>query len=257
MFVAMAILALVGPMVGEPFVVDYSQPNDEPDPVSQFLIGSRDPFLQTLAVVVLSMVIGFGVAILTLPFGKFNYPVVLVAECFLVFPIVGVLYMVLLVRMNYEQWFWILVLSTVLVTWAPIALVVLRRTRETNETYRARQSTETGIARYKGLVIAGTRSTLPGAVASLKYVAVIGTLSILTYQYNLWGGPNEASWGGMISHTMQYVRFREFDLWWILPLVGVVVMLSAFYLVLQAAQDILEKRFATEGPNPASLPSAP
>ena len=258
LFVAMAILALVGPMVGEPFVVDYDQPSDEPDPVSQFLIGSRDPFLQILAVVVLSMAIGFGVAILTLPFGKFNYPVILVAECFLVFPIVVIIYMALLVRMSPEHWSWTIVLSTVLVTWAPVALVVLRRTRKMDETYRAKRPTETGIARYKGLVIAGTRNTLPCAVASLKYVAVIGMMSILAYQYySWWGGPDESSWGGMIGHTLQYTRFLEFDLWWILPLVGVVVMLSAFYLVLQAAQDILEKRFPLERPSKAPSPSAP
>jgi len=261
MLVAVAVLALVGPIVGDR--PDIGQPFVETDPVDQFLIGARDPFLLTLAVLALSFVIGFFAGLLTLPLGKFNYPVVLVAETFIVIPILGMFFMVWLAQygwMGIGSSFWRLVLSTALVTWAPVALVVLGRAKDVDSAYGAESSTEKGVARYGGLLTAGTRITMPDAVAALKYVAVVGSLSILAFEYSLYGSGDEATWGSMIHHYMQYQMARgdiEFNLWWILPLVGVVVMVSGFYLVLQAAQDVIEKRMHLARQASPPPPSAP
>jgi ABC-type dipeptide/oligopeptide/nickel transport system permease subunit len=258
MLVAVAVLALIGSVVVDH--PDSSLPYlEDADPLDQFLLGASDPFLYALAVLALSFVIGFSAGLLSLPLRKFNYPVVLVAEAFIIFPIVGLFFMILMLPYwsRFDDFFWRIVLSAVLVTWTPVALAILNRSKDIDNAYGLRSPRETGIARYRGLLTAGAKETIPDALASLKFVAVVSSLSILAIEYTASGA---ASWGGMIFRYMQFCLTRhdiEFNLWWILPLVGIVVMASGFYLVLQATQDILEKRVRPSREVTPSPPSGP
>lgn len=259
MVVALAILALVGPIVGEPYLPYLGASYDESSAFSEFLEGAREPFLYMVAFLALSLIVGYLSALLTLPFGKLNYPVVLVAECFLVLPITGLFFMVLMVSgatgsiLGIDSSIWMGVFFTVLVTWAPISLVVLKRGEAICNEYRNRFPAEKGLGRYKGIVTMGVGGTLPEAFASLKFVSVVGTLSYLAYEYSFGFSAGHTSWGSMISHSISYMRIFELDLSWILPLIGVVAMIIGFYLVLQSTQDILEKRFrAARSTQPSS-----
>ncbi len=253
MLIAMALIALIGPMVSEPAHPILGQ---HPDAVSQFLIGSRESFVQTFAVIVLSFVIGFTAAIIVLPLGKFNYPVVVLAESLLVFPIVGTIMMYALTQWGNFSSTWTLVLSTVLVTWAPITLVVLTRAKALDASFRKNHPNASSSRRYEGMVVAGIRGALPDALSSLKFISVIGSLSIFAY-VGLLSSPMNATWSGMISYSMQYMEIEKFSLWWILPLVGIAVLVSGFYLVIRTAQEILEKRHQmseTVQPVPSLVP---
>ena len=262
MVVAVAVLALIGPTIGEPFSFSLGANYDESDALLQFLEGAREPFLHMVAFLALSMLIGYLATLLTLPLGKLNYPVVLAAECFLVIPITGLFLMVLMVWgttgsiLGIDSYLWMGVFFTVLVTWAPISLVVLRRGEAIRNEYRERFPAEKGLARYKGIVIASGGRTLPEAVASLKYVSVVGALSFLAYDYILGWSPGNPTWGSMIRYSFAYMRIYEFDLSWILPLIGIMVMISGFYLVLQSMQEVLEKRFPAVRRVPPVTPSS-
>jgi len=257
LFIAMFVLALVGPMIAEPY--DYMLHPGEADPVSQFLIGSRNPFLWTCGVLILTMLVGFGVGFMALPMGRFSYPVALVAECFLVFPIVGMMMMVYLAdpRFSFYHLTWFFVLSTVLVTWAPVALIVLSQTKAVNESTKNELRSLTRIARYRAVLISGVRSPLPDAVSALKYSTVIGTLSILLFTYIFVDNYERATWAGMIAYSMNYQKIEEISLWWLLPTIGSILLISSLYLVLQAIQDILEKRIRLGPPTTPTPASAP
>jgi len=252
--VAMAILAIAGPIIGKPYQYQFIA---EPNPVDPFLIGARDAFVEILAVLILSIVIGFGVSLLVLPFGRLNYPLALVGESFLVFPIVAVIFLAQFQIRGPGEVFWNLVSSVVLVTWAPVALAVMRRTKEINNAFRKERPTAKGMARYKGVVLSGAWKSLPDVLASLKFIAVVGTMSILVYNYVFTSFEYYSSWSGMLGHALQYSEFFEISLWWVLPLVGFVLLISGFYLVLDISQDVIEKRIRLEAPSDLSPPASP
>jgi ABC-type dipeptide/oligopeptide/nickel transport system permease component len=253
LLVAMAILAIAGPMIGKP----YQFATAERNPVDQFLIGARDPFVEILAVLILSIVIGFGVSLLVLPFGRLNYPFALVAESFLVFPIVAIIFLAPLEIRGFGQIFWRFAPSIVLVTWAPVALAVIRRTQEINTAFRKERPRAKGLVRYKGVVLSGAWKSLPDVLASLKFITVVGTVSILAYNYIFGYFGDYSSWSGMIRHVQQFSEFLKIDLWWALPLVGFVLLISGFYLVLDVSQEVFEKRIRLEEPSDISPPASP
>lgn len=251
--VAMAILAIAGPMIGKPHQFG---PTAEYNPMDQFLIGARDPFVEILAVLIFSIVIGFGVSLLVLPFGRLNYPFALVAKSFLAFPIVIFIFLAPLQIRGFGQlFFWTLVPTIVLVTWAPVALAVIRRTQEINTAFRKERPMAKGLARYKGVVLSGAWKSLPDVLASLKFIAVVGTVSILAYNHFM-SFMDYSSWSGMIRHAMRYSEIFKIDLWWVLPLVGFVLLISGFYLVLDVSQDVFEKRIRLEDPSDLSTPAS-
>jgi ABC-type dipeptide/oligopeptide/nickel transport system permease component len=254
--VAMAILAIAGPMLGKPYHFQFGA-TEGSSPVNQFLLGARDPFVQMLAVLILSTVIGFGLSLLVLPLGRLNYVFALVADSFLVFPVVIVIFLTAFQIGGFTQIFSRLVLSVVLVTWAPVALVVVRRTRDINTAFRMERPTAKGVARYKGVVLSGAWRSLPDVLASLKFIAVVGTASILAYNKVFTFGMDHSSWSGMIDHALQYSEFHKLSFWWVLPLVGFVLLISGFYLVLDASQDVLERRIRLQDTSDLSPPASP
>jgi len=139
---------------------------------------------------------------------------------------------------------WTVMLFTVLVTWTPVYLFILKRGRVIYDDYRSSHPTANRVEKYEGVLKESIGRTLPDAFAGLKYVSVVGTLSILVFESSSYGlSRYDETWGAMIGYGLSYMKFMEFDLWWILPLIGIVVMISGFYLVLQTVQDILEKRY--------------
>ncbi len=243
--IAFVILALVGPEVAGPIQQSVLA---NPDPVSAFLSGARNSVLFTFGVLALSLVVGFGVALLVLPLGRFNYPVVLLADCFLAFPIFGMILMLSIVNTGIRSGLWIAILATVLVTWAVVALSVLSRTKDVAARQTLVKSKSGRAARYRNLMAAGFRGALPDVLASLKYVMVIALLSIIAFDYSLSFSRDLESWGGMLNYGLQNDKLFNFDLWWILPLIGVIVLVSSIYIVLQISQDILEKEPRQERP---------
>lgn len=250
---AMGILALVGPMIAKPY--GFS-PFGRANPVDQFLIGARDPFLEMIAVLAFSMIIGFGVALLVVPFGRLNYPAALLAESFLVFPIVIIIFLASLRRGDIGHLINGYVAATVLITWAPVALTVICRTDEVSSAFDKERPTTERLARYRRVLLFGARKTLPEAVASLKFVTVVGTLSIFTFEY-LLGSFEHSSWPGMISYAQQNMLLFRIHLWWVLPLVGMVLLISGFYLVLDVSQSLIERRLRMESPSPLQPPASP
>ena len=246
LFAAMAILAVVGPLVAHTQSIEQYLQHPEQDPVSLFLAGSRDPFVYALAVALLSIALGIGIGLLSVALGRYNYPVKLIAESVIVFPI----FVVILVsypsfRAIRVDMTWLLILSTVLVTWAPVALAVMRHTVEIRRDVESKKPGVHGSTKFRLLVSASLRKALPDAIAALKFAVVIGSLSILLFEYLFNRGSffNSGSWPGMIDHARSYGQWNELSLWWILPAMGYVLLLSSFYLVLHTIGDLMAKRF--------------
>jgi len=240
LFAVMGVMAIVGPMVAEGprFGWDLNL-----DPVSEFLRGSRGPYEYALAVTVLSFALGMSVGVLAVALGKFNYPIMLLAECFLVFPIMAMLMVSFVSAQFTRNIFWLLIWSTVLITWAPVTLAVSRSGQAIRLKMASERPASRGIIRFKSTVMASFRETLPDALSALKFVVVLGALSILLFEYEFGDG-----WSGMISHALQFGYWEEISLWWILPAIGYIVLLAGYYLVLQAISDILRKRIAPSIP---------
>jgi len=234
LFAAVAVLAIIGP-----FVASSPGPGwpGDLDPVSEFLRGSRDPFVYALAITILALALGVIVGTLSVAIGRYNYPVVLLAECFIAFPILVMILAMLMNAMRPDDRTWVVVGSTVLVMWAPVALAVMKARKDELGGLVAGQPPSSGMARFRRTVTGSLRQTLPDAISALKYGVVIGMLSILLFEYLFGGG-----WSGMIDYTLQRGYWEEISLWWILPTIGYVLLLSSFYLVLQAIADLLRTR---------------
>jgi peptide/nickel transport system permease protein len=240
LFVTMASLAIVGPLVAHPQSIGQYLGGFEQDPVLEFLAGSRAPFVYALAVALLSIVLGVGIGLLSVAMGRNNYPIKLLAESLIVFPVVSVM------LASYYSFgshgfdmTWLLILSTVLVTWAPVAMAVMRPTVEIRRIVESKKPGVHGAAKLRLLASASLQKALPDAIAVLKFAVIIGTLSILLVEYQFNGG----SWPGMIDHARIHGEWNELSLWWILPAIGYVLLLSGFYLVLQTIGDLMAKRF--------------
>jgi ABC-type dipeptide/oligopeptide/nickel transport system permease component len=229
----MAVLAIVGPSVAPP--IPYWHAIDR-DPVDAFLQVSGYSFLYALDVAALSLAIGVAIGLLSVVVRRCRYPIVVFAESLLSIPVVVVLVGGLLSLEYPVSHFWF-ILPVALVAWGPIALSF------TSQEQRAKAAVpKMGFkSRFRSIVKSelpvSIRESLPDAISSLRFVTVIGTLSLFLFDYLFQGG----SWGGMFFYALSWGHAEEFSLWWILPLLGMILLLGGFYMVLTAAADTMRK----------------
>ena len=246
LFVAMMILAIVGPsMAGS----TSSALPATLDPVSVFLSDSRGPFLYLLGITLLSLVIGLGVGVLASPLGRWNYPVRLLAEATLAFPIVVSLVAFSLTTAT-DKYSSVMqrVIPAVFVAWSPVALAVLWGSRSNPSPSTRPLGTHRKFGKIGTSLLEATYRGLPHAIAATKFAVVISAASIVLadFLFQIFVSFQVFSWAGMIRYSAMYMLQHGVDLWFVLPTVGFVLLVSGFFLVLHTVGELVGKRNRTE-----------
>jgi hypothetical protein len=229
MVLGMAILAIVGHIVAPSMPYWWSMRRD---PVDAFLQVSADSFIYALAIAVISLAVGLTIGFLSVVIRRSRYPIAVFAESLVSIPLIVVLvggYFALEYPMS-RLWF---ALPIALIAWAPLAQSFMSR--------KSRGKTA------KMNLVESARECLPDALSSLRFVVVIGTLSMFLFDYLL----RHDSWGGMLRYAAGRGLIEGFNLWWVLPLAGIFVLLGGYCLVLTVASQELRKSSGQTRPDSA------
>jgi ABC-type dipeptide/oligopeptide/nickel transport system permease subunit len=119
-----------------------------------------------------------------------------------------------------------LLLSIVL--WAPIAMIVRDRAKSSREASRSRYKSPDAVWLH-----------LRDALSVGKFVAVVSTLALAFLELFALYYPH--SWGAALEWEYEHSGFLDLNLFWILPVCGIVLLGMSFYKVLEHLERALTK----------------
>jgi peptide/nickel transport system permease protein len=225
-FLALGIMAIVGPMVVKSDFGSLGASN--PDPVAYFAQGGREHYFVVFLTVLMSTVIGVVAGVFSLEAKVLDRILMLLADAFLILPLLPLVVALLMVRF-YSNLGALQIASLLsIVMWAPIAMIVRDRAKSSREGSRSR---------YKSTV--ATWLHVRDALSVGKFVAVISTIALTFLE--LFGLDYPRSWGAAIEWEYQHLGLRELSLFWILPFCGIVLLGMSFYKVLEHVEKALTK----------------
>jgi peptide/nickel transport system permease protein len=226
MFLALGVIAIVGPMVVKS---DFGALGaSDPDPVAVFVQGGRELYLVVFLTVLMSTVLGIVVGVISLEAKVLDRILMLLADAFLVLPLLPLTVAVAITASYFSPSILQIVLLFSLVMWAPIAIIVRDRGKSSREASRSRYKSSDALWLH-----------LRDALSVGKFVAVISTIA-LTFLGLFWLY-YPRSWGAALQWQYNHRGFLDLNLSWILPVCGIALLGMSFYKVLEHLERALTK----------------
>lgn len=287
-FVAMALIALAAPLLST--VQDPANPNNYEFPVlpdrrnplppsidpspytgyrhplgtdgigmdvySAMLYGSREPVMACLTIGVLSLVLGFlaGLVGAALPPTKgpltkvFSWLADTIADTFVAIP----LFMMIFGLFFDQRWgFWVATVLVVPIVFLWAAVFVARQIRHESAVH------DSAAGRRKRTVRGMLPTILARALHVTKVIVIIGVLTLIAVDL-FWGliSMDRTNWGQMIEGALMRDAVIEGAWWWYIPpIIGVCVLLTSSFVILDTLERIVRKGEGTAGAVKAPSPT--
>jgi peptide/nickel transport system permease protein len=225
-FLALGIMAIVGPMVVK---TDFGALGaSDPDSVAYFVQGGREFFLFVFLTVLMSTVIGVLVGVISLETKVLDRTLMMLADAFLIIPLLPLTVAAEANGFYANPSVLKIALLLSIVLWAPIAMIVRDRAKSSREASRSRYKSPDAVWLH-----------LRDALSVGKFVAVISTLALAFLELFALYYPH--SWGAALEWEYEHSGFLELNLFWILPVCGIVLLGMSFYKVLEHLEGALTK----------------
>jgi len=225
-FLALGIMAIIGPMVVK---TDFGALGaSDPDPVAYFVQGGREHYFVAFLTVLMSTILGAVVGVISLEAKVLDRILVLLADAFLVLPLLPLALVVVMTKFYFNPSVLQIALLFSIVMWAPIAIIVRDRAKPSKEGSRSRYKPPDAMSLH-----------LRDALSVGKFVAVISTVTLTFLELFTLHYPH--SWGAAMEWEYQHSGLLELNLFWILPVCGIVLLGMSFYKVLEHLERALTK----------------